>query len=356
MAPSLSSLAPSAADASPLGLSAAGLATSLATAAGCGAAVGALIAWKFCHRATVAPPPVSNEASLKERTASAASATALTEQQSSSSGAASSGPRAKHKAERAGCAPAVAYAGSFRREVVLADACEWLRRPGVVPPGAFVFTSLPDVSEVKEFAPTMDAWKAWFKEAVILVLKALPLHGVAVFYQTDIRLPEQGQVSKALMVLQAALEVPGVTLWWHKIAHFGNVDQPAVTSLKFSHMLCYRRQRSESGDECSTAGDEIRSDNGGMIPDVLSRGPQPRGLKNCARSMGANAVHAVLKWAIRRLPGVDTVIDPFCGAGTALAVGNELGLHALGVDISARRVRQATALDGAALLEERGTV
>lgn len=33
-------------------------------------------------------------------------------------------------------------------------------------------------------------------------------------------------------------------------------------------------------------------------------------------------------------PG-DTVLDPFCGSGTTLVQANELGLHAIGIDVSA---------------------
>ena len=45
-------------------------------------------------------------------------------------------------------------------------------------------------------------------QAVRTILGALPLNGVAVFYQTDVRLAEKGQVSKAFLVLKAAQEVP----------------------------------------------------------------------------------------------------------------------------------------------------
>ena len=44
------------------------------------------------------------------------------------------------------------------------------------------------------------------------ILGALPLNGVAVFYQTDVRLAEKGQVSKAFLVLKAAQEVPQARL------------------------------------------------------------------------------------------------------------------------------------------------
>ena len=58
---------------------------------------------------------------------------------------------------------------------------------------------------MKEFAPTIAAWEAFFLEAVRSVLLALPPKSAAVFYQTDIRLAGngtlpgegKGQISKA---------------------------------------------------------------------------------------------------------------------------------------------------------------
>jgi tRNA G10 N-methylase Trm11 len=39
-----------------------------------------------------------------------------------------------------------------------------------------------------------------------------------------------------------------------------------------------------------------------------------------------------------------TVVDPFCGWGTILAVANSLGLDAVGVDIAPRMCRRACKL------------
>ena len=39
------------------------------------------------------------------------------------------------------------------------------------------------------------------------------------------------------------------------------------------------------------------------------------------------------------------VIDPFCGRGTVLALTNELGVAALGVDVDAAGVKAAKRLD-----------
>lgn len=238
----------------------------------------------------------------------------------------------------------------MRRDVFCEDALLWLSRQGAISPHAFVFTSLPDVVEVKDFAPTVSEWRTWFISAVKSVLQALPAGGIAVFYQTDIRLPGVGQISKAHLVLQAAAELgDDFVLWWHKVVHFGSVDNPAYTSVQFTHLLCFGRR----GGSCASAGasdvDEAL-DLGTAIPDLLARGPKPTWLRNSARCTGTNAIRAVVRWVSKQLPHVDTVVDPFCGAGTVLAVGNALGLHAVGVDLSPRRAKQAKALDGAELL------
>ena len=40
-----------------------------------------------------------------------------------------------------------------------------------------------------------------------------------------------------------------------------------------------------------------------------------------------------------------TIVDPFCGCGTVLAVANALGLDAIGVDLSARMCKRARRLE-----------
>jgi len=57
--------------------------------------------------------------------------------------------------------------------------------------------------------------------------------------------------------------------------------------------------------------------------------PKAIGLDACIVGM------SFLKNAAR----VDTVIDPFCGQGTVLAVANYMGLNAIGVEISSKRSR-----------------
>ncbi|CAK9088490.1 Nuclear transport factor 2 [Durusdinium trenchii] len=216
-----------------------------------------------------------------------------------------------------------------RREVICDDALRWIEKTKSFPLGSMVFTSLPDMSEVVEMAPRFEDWENFFMKAVRSILMALPEGGVATFYQTDVRLPGVGQVSKAFLVLQAA-QVPGIRLKWHKIVHFGTVDQPTWNSVQFTHLLCFGKGAASVQRVGVVGEDDPVVDLGSTIPDVVERGVKPTGLRKGACCMGINATSAVMKWAVRRLPGLHTVIDPFCGAGTVLAVANEYGLDAIG--------------------------
>jgi tRNA G10 N-methylase Trm11 len=50
------------------------------------------------------------------------------------------------------------------------------------------------------------------------------------------------------------------------------------------------------------------------------------------------------------------VVDPFCGLGTILAVANEHGLDAIGVELSSKRARKARRLTTADGVVDRGDV
>jgi tRNA G10 N-methylase Trm11 len=75
------------------------------------------------------------------------------------------------------------------------------------------------------------------------------------------------------------------------------------------------------------------------IPDVIADpGRQP-----WVRAMGIRAAAHAVRFA-RDHAGASTILDPFCGVGTVLAVANALGLAASGVDLSRKRCAQARRL------------
>lgn len=205
------------------------------------------------------------------------------------------------------------------REVVTADAVAWLsgQRDGSL---ANVVTSLPDMSETPHTTP--DAYAEWFVEAARLCLvKTAPL-GYAVFYQTD-RRTNGLWIDKGALVHQAAVAA-GVPMRWHKIVlrreNLQSVDNLRPT---YTHLLCF----------------SARGRPGKATSDVLHAGKPvyPNG-------MGLDAASFAVGFVSQHSKSGSTVVDPFVGRGTVLAVANALGLDAVGVDIDAQQVRHAQAL------------
>ena len=61
------------------------------------------------------------------------------------------------------------------------------------------------------------------------------------------------------------------------------------------------------------------------------------------RAIGLEACRVAVRW-ISTHTRTHTVVDPFCGLGTALAVANELGLDAIGVELNRKRAAKARSL------------
>lgn len=205
------------------------------------------------------------------------------------------------------------------RVVVCAEALGWLAA-NPAPPGASVVTSLPDVSELPL---GLDAWRAWFVGAVRAVLRWVPDDGAAVFYQSDVR-HAGAWIDKAHLVLTGA-DAEQAALVWHKIVCRRPPGTVAPGRPSYSHMLCLSRRP--------------RSPGARIGPDVLPDcGPM-----TWSRAIGATACRVACLY-LRDELGARVIVDPFCGRGTALAIANELGMDALGLDLGARRCRAARGL------------
>lgn len=208
---------------------------------------------------------------------------------------------------------------SSTRHIVQADALGWLDA-NRAEPDMSVVTSLPDVSELQL---DFDAWRAWFVDAARRVVRWLPEAGVAVFFQSDIR-HRGAWVDKGYLVLRAA-EEEGAVVLWHKIACRHPPGTVALGRPSYSHMICLSR----------TARGSMRRPGPDVLPDA---GEQP-----WSRAMGVIACRVACRFLLDET-GTRTVVDPFCGRGTVLAVANGMGLDALGIDISAKRCKAARAL------------
>lgn len=210
---------------------------------------------------------------------------------------------------------------SPERVVHCEDARPWLRRHAPLANSSLI-TSLPDVSGMGGMP--FEAWRAWFLEAASDTLLATPNHGVTIFYQTDIKV--QGTWVDKGFLCQLAADRLGVPLLWHKVVCRRPAGQPVFGRPGYSHLLCFSRGVRDAAQPAS--------------PDVL---PQT-GTMTWSQAMGVDACLLACAYVLSHTQ-TRTVVDPFCGYGTVLAVANKLGMNAVGVELSRRRARKARLLE-----------
>jgi hypothetical protein len=204
------------------------------------------------------------------------------------------------------------------RDIVHGDALAWLDA-NPARPDVSVVTSLPDVSELEL---GFDGWREWFVATAARILRWIPDEGVAIFYQSDIR--RSGTwVDKGFLV-QRAGEETGAALLWHRIVCRRPAGTPTLGRASYSHMLCFAKAPRPATKPA---------------PDVLP----DAGTMPWSKAMGAEACRVACRYLLDETR-TRVVVDPFCGKGTVLAVANELGLDAIGVERSAKRCRAAKSL------------
>jgi hypothetical protein len=212
-----------------------------------------------------------------------------------------------------------------QRQVYRAEALAWLAEHPADANAAIV-TSLPDFSELRELE--FEAWRTWFVLAATSALAWVKANGFAIFFQTDVR--RRGTwIDKSFLLLCAA-ESAGARLLWHKVICRTPPDTLAHGRAGYSHLLCFTR----SAEFASSS----------QSPDVIA----DAGFKPAENGMGVAACSLACRFLLEET-GARSVVDPFCGRGTVLAVANGLGLDAIGVDRSARRCSEARKLDLARL-------
>ena len=72
------------------------------------------------------------------------------------------------------------------------------------------------------------------------------------------------------------------------------------------------------------------------VPDIFYRGEMI-----WAKGIGLDCCYVGLRFLLD-VAEAETILDPFCGKGTVMAMANQLGMHAVGVEISRKRCRQAS--------------
>lgn len=216
--------------------------------------------------------------------------------------------------------PIPEVAPAVSRTVHHGDAIAWLRAAGRLA-GASVVTSLPDLSEmpVRDYA----GWRRWFEDAATLVMDSVSDAGVAVFFQSDVKY-EGLWVDKGVLVARAA-ERAGMGPLFHKIVCRKPAGTVSFSRASYSHLQGFARRLRPSGRHASAD----------VLPDA--------GYVPGRKAMGVEACLLACRFVLAETT-TRTVVDPFCGWGTVLAVANALGLHAVGVDLSARMCRRARKL------------
>lgn len=207
------------------------------------------------------------------------------------------------------------------REVHHTDGIEWLRSATLGPEHALV-TSLPDVSELP--ALDLEAWRAWFIEAAALVCSRVAPQAVAIFYQTDIK--HGGHwIDKAYLVQRGA-EHAGLHCLWHKIVCRASPGTTTFGRPAYAHWLAF--------------SPALVLPPAMSTPDVLPE----LGEMTWSRAMPMSAAVQTCRFIVEHT-ACRVVVDPFCGHGTILAVANDHGLDAVGVEISSKRARKARRLE-----------
>jgi len=192
------------------------------------------------------------------------------------------------------------------RSVHHADAITWLSQNNIK--DCSIVTSLPDISEFSKFS--LDEWKSWFVKTATLVLSKSDPRGVVIFYQSDIK--RDGVWIDKSYLCQKAAEESSAVLISHKIICRAPAGVDTNTKPGYSHLMCFSKQPMELKKN---------------FADVLS----DAGETTWTRGMGVEACKLACEFVLENT-STRTILDPFCGHGAVLAVANELGMDAIGID------------------------
>lgn len=207
------------------------------------------------------------------------------------------------------------------RTVHCADAIEWLKEQAAPLAGCSMFTSLPDATELPGIGQA--AWREWFVNAARLVLQRTPDEGVAIFYQSDVKRAGLW-VDKAYLVQKAA-EAENAGLLFHKIVCRRPAGTVTFGRAAYGHLLCFSKG--------------LKADLARSTADVLA----DAGAMTWVRAVGVEACRVACRHILEQT-ATRTVVDPFCGVGTALAVANAMGMDAIGIELNQKRARKARGL------------
>jgi hypothetical protein len=181
-----------------------------------------------------------------------------------------------------------------------------------------VITSLPDIEETNL---DIEEWKSWFIKIATLIFGRLDKNGFVIFYQTDRKF--KGEIiNKDYLILNSALRNKKIKPIFHKIVLRQKINSIGLYRPGFTHLLGFSKGKKNNFN----------------FPDVF-----PAGKMIYKNAMGLNACEYACRFI--KNSGVNTIIDPFCGQGSVLAIANKLGLNAIGNDIDVKQCELAKNLN-----------
>lgn len=209
-----------------------------------------------------------------------------------------------------------------QRRVLCEDALEFLKK-GELPGDCSFVSSLPDFSEFSKLS--LDEWKTWFKDTSRLILERTSISGVAIFFQSDIKVDGEW-VDKAQLILETAREM-GVPLLWHKIVcrslpgsiHYGRPG--------YSHWICFSRNKALGKEKWP-------------MPDVIAEAGERTWVRGMPEKIALGSADFISQFT-----DSTWVVCPFSGEGLMLAAANVRGLSALGLERSQKRADKSLQLE-----------
>jgi len=200
------------------------------------------------------------------------------------------------------------------REIICTNAIRWLEeQPDNSLPSAV--TGIPDTHTIQKDMTTAE-YMQFIRIASSLIMKKVRPDQYCIFILTD-RKGDGIWIDKGHQIIDMALSLDMKQLW-HKII----VNKQSVNFImaSYSHFLCF-----------SKAGTP-----GKPTPDVMERG-------DIVYRYATGQIPTRI--AIEFLAGkTDTVLDPFVGQGTVVAMANAYGMKGIGIDIDPEQCEKAKLL------------
>ncbi len=198
------------------------------------------------------------------------------------------------------------------REIIVADSLQYLRGVKSLPN---VVTGLCDLDETDM---DMSQYLQFFKDIASLIFTKLDKVGYAIFIQTD-RKYQGSWLDKSYMLSDIAFS-HGCKMVWHKIALHREVGRTDLHRPCYAHMLCYT----------------YTGKPGAAFNDVL-----PVSTKLYKNGTPLGAAEAAVNFIKNNNKKNTTIVDPFVGQGTVVAMANNYGLDAIGIDIDPKQAELA---------------